>query len=317
MSQPEGSQSAGPPPERPQPEGAQPDGPQPEGAQQEGELEGPSHREPRTPLPVFLTGRLARIGLGAVASAVLVSAAFVQGAWNGDEASRRTSPVELDRAGDAEPDPSSPSVARAAPAPSPSATPDAKPKAKAKAKPKAKARSGSHNAHRSQAAEGSAGQRYGGSGSAGDGTSRTQVSGGSRVALFSASAAEAKPALSAWSSRRAEDNPYWDAHALTVRSTKPITSLKLSVRVMQTGGVTDSGAWTSLGDQVEIHSAANGEYLAYHIVLKAGITLKPGTHTFQFGFSHHQGNRDAGRDLWNVVATTEGSSDSQTRSGRF
>ncbi|WP_159054767.1 hypothetical protein [Streptomyces dysideae] len=126
-----------------------------------------------------------------------------------------------------------------------------------------------------------------------------------------------KPALSAWSSRDAEDNPYWDVHTVTVRSTVPITSLKLSVRVIQTGGVADTGVWSSLGDQVEVRSATDSEQLAYYVALKPGVTLQPGTYTFQFGFNHDMGTRDAGRDLWNTVATADEFTGAQMRSGRF
>jgi hypothetical protein len=288
-------------------------------SQQEGEsADLPSPQETRTPIPEFLTSRLARVGLGAVTSLVLASAAFAQGAWNGDEAAgSRTPAVEPDQEGEALPSPSSPPPGLLL-ADSSSGRPSTKDARSPEADRKP--------AHRPVQGPPAPSTKRGGSDStggaspAGGGRSVTKAapeSGGSRSTTTTQSATKPKPSLTAWASRNAEDNPYWDAHTVTVRSTVPITSLKVSVRVIQTGGVANTGAWSSLGDQVEIRSAANGNELDYHVVLKPGITLQPGTYTFQFGFNHNPGTRDAGRDLWNIVATGNEFSSSQMRSGRF
>lgn len=279
-------------------------------SQQEGGSADLSPQEARTPIPEFLTISLAWVGLGTLTSLALASVAFTQGAWNSDKvAETRTSAVEPDRAGEelssvyALPD-SAPGLpaAGATSRPKPDRAPAHRP-----AEDPLEASEGKSGGSGSRGSTGGA-SREGGDTPTPRDTSENKES---RLAT------EVRPSLAAWSSRKPEDNPYWDAHAVTVRSNVPITSLKVSVRVIQTGGVANTGVWTSLGDQVEVHAAADGDQLAYVAVLKPGVTLQPGTHTFQFGFNHDMGNRDSSRDLWNVAAEGGEFTGSQVRSGRF
>ncbi|MDX3644424.1 hypothetical protein [Streptomyces sp. MB09-02B] len=114
----------------------------------------------------------------------------------------------------------------------------------------------------------------------------------------------------------ADSNAYWDESTVTVRSTEPITSLKIVVRVIQTGGVSSTGTWTSLGDKVAVGQNSTGEQIGYVITLKSGVTLAPGTYVFKVQYNHAQGTRDAGRDLYTVTAVANGSDDAVV-SGRF
>ncbi|WP_371576440.1 hypothetical protein [Streptomyces sp. NBC_01314] len=113
-----------------------------------------------------------------------------------------------------------------------------------------------------------------------------------------------------------DSNDYWDQSSVTVKSTKPLTSLKVVVRVIQTGGVSSSGTWTSLGDKVAVGQNSTSDQLGYVITLKSGITLAPGTYVFKVQYNHAQGGRDAGRDLYTVTAVTA-DSDDEFLSGRF
>jgi hypothetical protein len=113
----------------------------------------------------------------------------------------------------------------------------------------------------------------------------------------------------------ADSNDYWDQSSVTVKSTKPLTELKVVVRIIQTGGVKHTGFWSSLGDKVTVSQAADSTQLAYVVTLKAGLTLDPGTYVFQFQYNHDQGGRDAGHDRYNVTATA--ASGSETRNGGF
>ena len=79
---------------------------------QEGESAEVSPEETRSPLPEFLRGRAAWIGLGAVTSLLMASVAFAQGAWtDGREAGGRTPAVEPDKATEALSPPSALEVA--------------------------------------------------------------------------------------------------------------------------------------------------------------------------------------------------------------
>lgn len=49
-----------------------------------------------------------------------------------------------------------------------------------------------------------------------------------------------------------DTNDYWDQSTVTVKSTKPLTSLNVVVEIIQTGGVSSTGTWSSLGDKVQV-----------------------------------------------------------------
>ncbi|MDX3134337.1 hypothetical protein PV367_32155, partial [Streptomyces europaeiscabiei] len=72
-----------------------------------------------------------------------------------------------------------------------------------------------------------------------------------------------------------DSNDYWDQSTVTVKSTKPLGSLKVVVRVMQTGGVSSTGVWTSLGDDATVGENSTSDQLGYVITLKPGVTLAP------------------------------------------
>jgi len=114
----------------------------------------------------------------------------------------------------------------------------------------------------------------------------------------------------------ADSNDYWDQSSITVKSTVALPELKVVVRIIQTGGVQNTGTWSSLGDKVNVAAASDSTQLAYVVTLKAGVTIDPGTYVFQFQYNHAQGGRDAGRDRYNVTATSTGSVD-ETRTGGF
>ncbi|SEP62448.1 hypothetical protein SAMN04487983_1001135 [Streptomyces sp. yr375] len=112
-----------------------------------------------------------------------------------------------------------------------------------------------------------------------------------------------------------DNNSYWDQSIVTVKSTKSLSSLKVVVKIIQTGGVVNTGTWTSLGDQVTVASAASGSEVDYVMTLKSGITLSPGTYVFKLQYNHAQGNRDAGGDRYNVTATSTTSDDEFLKGG--
>jgi len=114
----------------------------------------------------------------------------------------------------------------------------------------------------------------------------------------------------------ADSNDYWDQSSVTVKSTTPLTELKVVVRLAQTGGVAHTGFWSSLGDKVNMSQAADSNQLAYVVTLKPGITLGAGTYVLQFQYNHDQGGRDAGGDRYNVTTTSSGSVDA-FRAGAF
>ncbi|MGW1778227.1 hypothetical protein ACWCQQ_03675 [Streptomyces sp. NPDC002143] len=113
-----------------------------------------------------------------------------------------------------------------------------------------------------------------------------------------------------------EDNAYWDQSVVTVKSTKSLSSLKVVIKIIQTGGVAGTGTWSNLGDKVSVATGASSGELDYVVTLKSGNTLDPGTYVFKFQYNHDQGNRDAGGDRYNVTAVAT-DSDDEFRSGGF
>jgi hypothetical protein len=101
-----------------------------------------------------------------------------------------------------------------------------------------------------------------------------------------------------------DSNPYWDQSRVTVQSTKALTSLKVVVKITQTGGVASTGTWSNIGDKVSVSSASSSGELDYVVTLKPGVTLEPGTFIFRFQYNHNQGSRDAGGDRYNITATS-------------
>ncbi|WP_200301617.1 hypothetical protein [Streptomyces adelaidensis] len=114
----------------------------------------------------------------------------------------------------------------------------------------------------------------------------------------------------------ADSNDYWDQSAITVKSTKPLTSLKVVVRVIQTGGVSSTGVWTSLGDKMDVGQNSTSDQLGYVMTLNSGITLAAGTYVFKVQYNHDQGGRDAAHDHYTVTAVADDSED-EFLSGRF
>ncbi|KUN92548.1 hypothetical protein [Streptomyces caeruleatus] len=111
-------------------------------------------------------------------------------------------------------------------------------------------------------------------------------------------------------------NSYWSKSVVTVTTTKKLTALKVVVRVSQTGGVANTGTWTSLGDKARVSSAASSGSVDYIVTLSPGVTLDPGTYTFQFQYNHNKGPRDANRDIYSVVSTAPDAG-TEVREGRF
>ena len=113
-------------------------------------------------------------------------------------------------------------------------------------------------------------------------------------------------------------NDYWSQSNVSVTTTKKLSALKVVLHVAQTGGVANTGVWTSLGDRVTVHTGRASDGGAdYVVTLNAGITLGPGTYVFEFQYNHGKGTRDTGHDIWAVVTTAVGDSKEVNQNGRY
>nr|BFD89002.1 hypothetical protein KitaXyl93_03620 [Kitasatospora sp. Xyl93] len=102
---------------------------------------------------------------------------------------------------------------------------------------------------------------------------------------------------------------YWAQSNLTLRTTQPLTSLTVELRVAQTGDVRDTGNWRTLPvDDFTVTVQETGGALVYRWVLKPGRTVPPGQHEFAGQYNHATGVRGSANDGYRVDAQSAGGS---------
>ncbi|MEU2338654.1 hypothetical protein ABZ608_34665 [Streptomyces sp. NPDC013172] len=107
----------------------------------------------------------------------------------------------------------------------------------------------------------------------------------------------------------ARSNAYWTQSDLTLKTTQPLTSLTIEIRIAQTGGVENTGTWQTLPstDFTVTTQEADGT-LVYLWVLKPGRTVPAGNHEFAAQFNNGTGVRSVGGDGYRVDARGSGGS---------
>ncbi|NEA98867.1 hypothetical protein [Streptomyces sp. SID13726] len=307
----------------------------PQGDRQEGEFADLFARKARTPLRGFLPGRRVWSAVGGSAAAVLViagSATMVSMIdWSGSDADKVTTAADKPAAEEkAHGDTSGEPTAGASPKKAPVGDGEKAPGvvyvpvsggAGAGAGGSSVAGAvggtgGSSGAASTSGAGGSSGSSGGSGASGSSGSSGTGKQGSATADQKTSSAATAGYLWSDGSVDSSEDNGYWDQSVVTVKTTKALSSLKVVVRIIQTGGVASTGVWSDLGDKVSVATGGGSSELDYVVTLKAGNTLAAGTYVFKFQYNHAKGDRDAGHDRYNVT-TVATDSDDEFRSGGF
>ncbi|THA61252.1 hypothetical protein E6P78_25210 [Streptomyces sp. A0958] len=92
-------------------------------------------------------------------------------------------------------------------------------------------------------------------------------------------------------------NAYWAQSNVTLRTTEPLSSLTVELRIALTGGVNSTGSWRSLPEaDFTVSATEDGGYLVYRWTLRTGRTVPAGTHTFAGQYNHAEGERDATGD---------------------
>ncbi|MFH9550737.1 hypothetical protein [Streptomyces sp. NPDC017435] len=102
---------------------------------------------------------------------------------------------------------------------------------------------------------------------------------------------------------------YWTQSNLVLRTTQPLTSLTVEIRIVQTGGAKNTGTWQTLpsGDFTVTVQEAGGA-LVHRWVLKPGLTVPTGNHEFAAQFNNGAGVRSAAGDGYRVDAQGSGGS---------
>jgi hypothetical protein len=102
---------------------------------------------------------------------------------------------------------------------------------------------------------------------------------------------------------------YWTQSNLALKTTQPLTSLTVEMRIVQTGGVKNTGTWQTLpsGDFTVTVQEAGGA-LVYRWVLKPGRTVPAASYEFAAQFNNGAGVRSAAGDGYRVDARGSGGS---------
>jgi hypothetical protein len=99
-------------------------------------------------------------------------------------------------------------------------------------------------------------------------------------------------------------NDFWAQSDITLKTGKQLTSLTVELKVGQTGGVNEAGAWRSLPESDFTTTVAERDgFVVYSWTLKPGRTVWPGQWVFAGQYDHDRGGRDAKDDTYTVTAT--------------
>ncbi|MET7475309.1 hypothetical protein ABZT17_13230 [Streptomyces sp. NPDC005648] len=102
-------------------------------------------------------------------------------------------------------------------------------------------------------------------------------------------------------------NDFWAQSNLTLKNSAPLTALTVQLRIAQTGGVSDAGAWRSLPEQdFDLTVGEQNGFLVYTWTLKAGRSVAKGEWVFAGQYNHQRGGRDARADRYTITATADG-----------
>jgi hypothetical protein len=114
-----------------------------------------------------------------------------------------------------------------------------------------------------------------------------------------------------------EHNPYWSQSTVTVTLTAPVSSLKVALSIQQTGGVANTGTWSTIGNEAVAAVRAGSTSVNYEFTLAVGVTLSPGRYSFGVQYNHAAGSRSTAHDLYAVVAAASPSGPQQGAGGHF
>ncbi|MDH6433336.1 hypothetical protein M2158_001813 [Streptomyces sp. SAI-144] len=101
-------------------------------------------------------------------------------------------------------------------------------------------------------------------------------------------------------------NEFWAQSDVTFKTSEQLTALTVELRIEQTGGVTNTGAWRSLPEgDFTLTVTEKDDFLVYTWVLKDGRTVPKGEWVFAGQYNHERGGRDARGDGYTATATAK------------
>ncbi|MEU8607463.1 hypothetical protein AB0C29_05620 [Actinoplanes sp. NPDC048791] len=99
----------------------------------------------------------------------------------------------------------------------------------------------------------------------------------------------------------------WTQDSVTLKSTRKITALDVTVEVALTPGVVETGRWSTVSDDLlAISSSRTNKMLVFRFTLRPGKTLAPGEYTFAAQFNHTVGKHSPAEDSYEARITGDG-----------
>ncbi|MEE1941562.1 hypothetical protein V1L54_19470 [Streptomyces sp. TRM 70361] len=96
-------------------------------------------------------------------------------------------------------------------------------------------------------------------------------------------------------------NAHWAQNDIVLRSTGPLTSLTVELRVAPAGEVRHTGQWCSLpADDFRVAAREEGGALVYRWELREGREVPPGEYRFAGQYHHSEGRRNVERDGYTI-----------------
>jgi hypothetical protein len=126
------------------------------------------------------------------------------------------------------------------------------------------------------------------------------------VAVTSGSAVVITPVVNS-------NSPYFNDEGVKIANTTAITALSVGITVQNTGGITYSGQYNTVGGSIAQSHASTATTVTYQFTLSAGQTLSPGTNWL---FDAQMGGTGTAHpttgDTFTVTYTTGGNTVTQT-----
>ncbi len=102
-------------------------------------------------------------------------------------------------------------------------------------------------------------------------------------------------------------NDFWAQSNVTLKTSGQLTALTVRLKVAQTGGVSDAGAWRSLPETDFTQTVTEQDgFLVYTWTLKPGSRVAVGEWVFAGQYNHQQGGRDAKKDGYTITGSAGG-----------
>ncbi|MFD8719701.1 hypothetical protein ACFV2H_17215 [Streptomyces sp. NPDC059629] len=102
-------------------------------------------------------------------------------------------------------------------------------------------------------------------------------------------------------------NDFWAQSDVTLKVSQQLTALTVQLKVAQTGGVSNTGAWRSLPETDFTQTVAEQDgFLVYTWTLKPDAKVPVGQWVFAGQYNHESGGRDAKDDSYTITGSADG-----------